>query len=85
MHGSLALQAWKSGWAKAPNVGVGEQHALTQLIELGPQIFHEKDWEYGMSVFEERSGPFFADGPRTAWQCHDMKRNLASQGLVVFT
>jgi len=84
LHGSMALQAWKSGWAKIPNTGVCDQHALTQLIELRPLIFHQKDWEYGMRVFEEKSGPFFADGPRTAWQCHDMKRSLASQGLVAF-
>ena len=85
LHGSLALQAWKSGWARIPNAGVADQHAWAQLIELGPQIFHERDWEYGMHVFNERLGPFFTDGPRTAWKCHDMKRNLASQGLVAFT
>ena len=82
--GSLALLAWQSGWSKPPNTGVGEDHALTQLLELGPQIYHSEDWKYAMCMFEGKHGAFFQDGPHTAWQNHGVKRFLASQGLVVF-
>ena len=82
--GSLALFAWQCGWSKTPNTGPCEDHAITQLLTLGPQIYHASDWAYAKNVFETREGAFFADGPRTAWQNHEIKKALASQGLVVF-
>ena len=82
--GSLALLAWQSGWSEAPNTGVCKVHALTQLLQLGPQLYHTETWKYAKSIFDGRHGAFFQDGPRTAWQNHAVRKELASQGLMVF-